>query len=103
MVEASPAHVRSRRSLDRLGMTEGGVGMTEGWLELGDERAHVRIETDRTQLAIIGLVTFRETTEDYFCRVSFSAGELDETRKSWKAVSNGIKLNLRLSMERTDP
>lgn len=55
------------------------VGLTEGWIEIGDSRRHLRIEVDQTLSALVGLVTYRECTGGYFCRLAFSARELDDT------------------------
>lgn len=67
-----------------------GIGITDGWVELRDKSHILRIELDKGALALLGLVSYREVGGTYFCRVAFSAGEMDETRRvtdngPWKA------------------
>ncbi|MCH7675931.1 hypothetical protein IH879_13395 [candidate division KSB1 bacterium] len=56
-----------------------GVGMTDGSIVLGDAHRAIRLQVDKTSAALIGMVTYKEITNSYFCRVSFSAKEMDET------------------------
>ena len=58
-----------------------GLGMTEGWAELGDDRIRVRVEVDRTAGAPLGLLTHRAAGGSVFCQLMLSALELDDTRK----------------------
>ncbi|HUO88620.1 MAG TPA: hypothetical protein VMU08_05555 [Rhizomicrobium sp.] len=58
-----------------------GLGMTEGWAEIGDDRARVRIEVDRTTAPLLGLLTHRASNGRMFCQLMLSALELDDTRK----------------------
>ena len=58
------------------------LGITEGVVELGDRDRVLRIEVDKTAAALVGLVTFQAIRDTYFCRVSFSAAEVDETRRN---------------------
>jgi len=57
------------------------LGMTEGWVELGDTRRCVRIDVDKTAAALLGLVTFQTAAPDYFFRLALTAKELDDTAK----------------------
>ena len=57
------------------------VGITEGVVELGDATRTIRIEVDKTLAAVVGMVTYQPVRDGYFCRFSFSAAEVDETRK----------------------
>jgi hypothetical protein len=57
----------------------GGVGVTNGIVEIGDAHKSIRVEVDKTAAALIGLMSFREVDDSYFCRLAFSAMELDET------------------------
>ncbi|MBZ5557634.1 MAG: glycoside hydrolase family 57 [Acidobacteriia bacterium] len=57
------------------------VGITEGVVELGDRATTLRIEVDKTLAAVVGMVTYQPVGDRYFCRISFSAGEVDDTRK----------------------
>jgi hypothetical protein len=58
----------------------GGIGMTSGWVELGNEDYAVRVNADRTAAAALGMVQYKELASAYFCRLSFSVQEIDETR-----------------------
>jgi hypothetical protein len=54
--------------------------MTSGWVELGNEDYAVRVNADRTAAAALGMVQYKELASAYFCRLSFSVQEIDETR-----------------------
>lgn len=56
------------------------VGITEGMIEIGDAQRTLRVEVDKTAAALIGMVTYQPVRDSYFCRLSFSAAEVDETR-----------------------
>jgi hypothetical protein len=56
-----------------------GLGMTEGWIEIGDAQRGLRIEVDRCAAALLGLISFRELTNTFFLRLAFSASEMDDT------------------------
>lgn len=63
-----------------------GLGMTDGWLEIGDASTRLRIEVDRACAPLLGLVTHRPTITHHYarsllCQVQLSAAELDDTRK----------------------
>lgn len=58
-----------------------GLGMTEGWIEVGDDRRSFRVDIDQALCPLIGLMHYEPTGDSWFSRLSFSALELDETRK----------------------
>ena len=58
-----------------------GLGMTEGWAEIGDDKTRIRIEVDRATAPLLGLLTHRQIGGSLFCQFVLSALELDETRK----------------------
>ncbi|HXC55541.1 MAG TPA: hypothetical protein VNU97_09610 [Rhizomicrobium sp.] len=58
-----------------------GLGMTEGWAEIGDDRTRVRVEVERATAAPLGLLTHRVSDGRLFCQLILSALELDDTRK----------------------
>jgi hypothetical protein len=58
-----------------------GIGMTEGWAELGDATTRIRVDVDRTTAPLLGLLTHRAVGGSLFCQLVLSALELDETRK----------------------
>lgn len=55
--------------------------MTNGVVEVGDAERCLRVEVDKTTSALIGLLTYREIGDSYFCRLALSAGEADETSR----------------------
>ncbi|HEY1632750.1 MAG TPA: hypothetical protein VGF56_15645 [Rhizomicrobium sp.] len=64
-----------------------GIGMTEGWAELGDDATRLRIEIDRATAPLLGLLTHRRVGGSLFCQLALSALELDETRKPCPIVN----------------
>ncbi|HEY5084043.1 MAG TPA: hypothetical protein VII48_05955 [Rhizomicrobium sp.] len=58
-----------------------GFGMTEGWSEIGDGHVSLRIEVDRSNAPLLGMLTHKRSGEKLFCQIQLSALELDDTRK----------------------
>jgi hypothetical protein len=58
-----------------------GLGMTEGWVEIGDAAHRIRITVDRATAPLLGLLTHRCLRGGMFCQLALSALELDDTRK----------------------
>jgi len=58
-----------------------GIGITNGIIELGDASHRLCVEVDKAKAALIGLITYREIANSYFCRLALSATEVDETRR----------------------
>jgi hypothetical protein len=63
-----------------------GLGLTEGWAEIGDTATRVRIEVDRSTAPLMGLLSHRPArhangSPSLFCQIQLSALELDDTRK----------------------
>jgi hypothetical protein len=59
----------------------GGLGATEGIVEIGDVRTVVQIGIDRYAASLFPLVTMRQLGPRYFCRLTLSARELDDTSR----------------------
>lgn len=57
------------------------LGMTEGWAELTDGSRGIRVEVDREEAPLIGLLVHRVVRSRLFCQLMLSALELDDTRK----------------------
>src|SRR5262249_4583002 len=57
------------------------IGLTEGIIEVGDQAKALRIEVDKTCAALVAMITYVPIRDSFFCRVSFSAAEVDETRR----------------------
>lgn len=70
------------------------LGMTEGWVELGDARHCVRIDVDKAAAALLGLVTFQTAAPDYFFRLALTAKELDDTAKPSEAQHISARMTL---------
>jgi hypothetical protein len=64
-----------------------GIGMTEGWAELGDATTRIRVEVDRATAPLLGLLTHKRVGGSLFCQLALSALELDETRKPCAIVN----------------
>ncbi len=73
------------------------IGITEGTVELGDARRTLRIDVDKGAAALVGLMTYRAVPPKYFCRLSFSAAEVDETRRA-VPLDPANPLTIRLSI-----
>jgi len=67
------------RPVSALVSASGGLGVTGGVVEVGDAACALQVEVDKSCAALIGLVTYREVRGTFFCRLAFSAFELDET------------------------
>ncbi len=74
------------------------VGMTGGWLELGDDERVVRVENDHRAAALVGLVRVQPFDDDVFVRAALSAGEVDETAHAVRR--EGLLCRVRLSARR---
>ena len=57
------------------------IGVTEGFVQIGDASRTLSIHVDKTAAALVGMITYQPIRDTYFCRVSFSAAEVDETRR----------------------
>ena len=52
-----------------------GLGMTEGWAELGDATTRIRVEVDRATAPLLGLLTHKRVGGSLFCQLdAFGAG-----------------------------
>jgi hypothetical protein len=58
-----------------------GLGATEGTILLGDAERAIRIEIPRARAALFPLLTMRRAGGRFFCRITLSARELDETSR----------------------
>jgi hypothetical protein len=58
-----------------------GLGLTQGWAEIGDATTKLKIEVDRSTAPLLGLLTHRMSGTKLFCQFVLSALELDDTRK----------------------
>lgn len=59
------------------------LGATEGWVAIEDDQRGILIQGNRAEAAVAPMLDFREVDEDFFCRLSHSAAETDETRATF--------------------
>jgi len=74
-----------------------GVGLTEGPVTIGDHGRGLRIDVDKDLSALIGMVTYRDTADAYFCRLAFSALEMDETSRTRDEEAADLTARMRLT------
>ncbi|MEW6659545.1 MAG: glycoside hydrolase family 57 [Thermodesulfobacteriota bacterium] len=74
-------HVDHTASVSALISASHGLGGTGGVVILGDGERRLRVGFDQAQAAVMPMLTYQETGEQFFCRLLFSLGELDETRR----------------------
>jgi len=79
-----------------------GLGMTDGWAEIGDGKTGLRIEIDRCTAPLLGMLTHRSArradgSDGLFCQLQLSALELDDTRKpsSYREGPRRFRFSLR--------
>lgn len=56
------------------------LGATEGWVAFSDHRRGVIVQGDRAEAAVAPMLDFESVDDGFFCRLSHSAAEIDETR-----------------------
>lgn len=56
------------------------LGATEGWVALEDARHGVLVQGDRGQAAVAPMLDYEAVDDRFFCRLSHSGAEIDETR-----------------------
>jgi len=74
-------HVDHGRPVSFLVSASTGLGMTEGWIEIGDDTRSFRVDVDRTVAPLVGLIHHERVGKSVFSRLSLSGLELDDTRK----------------------
>lgn len=75
------AEVDQLSPVSHLVSCRSGLGATEGVVVLGDERRGVRIEIDKGSAALFPMLSLRWFGGRYFCRITLSARELDDTSR----------------------
>ena len=81
------SNVDHGRPVSSLVSASGGLGVTGGVVEIGDAQHAVRIEVHKASSALMGMLNYREVRDTFFCRVAFSAFELDETHRLGEQAS----------------
>ena len=97
------ATVDQGRPVSSLVSASGGIGITGGVVLMGDRAIGVRVEIDKTCAALIGLVTYRDVRDTFFCRLALSALELDETSRLAEQVGAPSVVRVALAPYRPDP
>ena len=69
------------RAVSTLVSATQGVGITEGYIALGDGHRHLAVAVEREVAAPLGLVTYRPVPGSFFARLSLSVTEHDDTRR----------------------
>jgi hypothetical protein len=69
------------RAVSTLVSATQGLGMTEGFIALGDGRRHLAVAVEREVAAPLGLITYRPVPGSFFARLSLSLTEHDDTRR----------------------
>lgn len=59
------------------------LGATEGWVALRDRTHGVLVSTDRARAATAAMLDFEAVDDGFFCRLTHTAAETDETRASF--------------------
>lgn len=80
-----------------------GLGLTGGVLEIGDAQRRIRLESPRSEAAMIGLVMSHKVGARKFLRASLSAREHDDTSREGKVAPLPIRpLTYRFAIELID-
>lgn len=58
------------------------IGITEGEVELGDNKKKIVIQFDNSRSALVGILTHKLSDKKNFTRICFSASEIDDTSKN---------------------
>jgi len=74
-----------------------GLGMTEGYITIGDATKRFKIITPKNSAALIGFISFKSLRQNYFLRSTLSAFEIDETRHSSDAIKFIRKFSVTLA------
>ena len=57
------------------------VGLTDGFFEIGDKNKFIRVTIDKSQAALLGMVTHSPVDDSFFTRFALTAREMDDTSK----------------------
>jgi hypothetical protein len=89
------------RAVSFLVSARNAFGMTTGAVAIGDTLRRLRITVDKEKAALIGMLAYQHVNPGYFCRVAFSAREMDETSRSASpsATSSSAGLDFSVAIE----
>lgn len=80
--------------------SSGVLGNTSGCLEIADNKKSVKLQVNMAKLAILPMINFIPQHSEYFMRVLFSLGEVDETSR-FKNQGNKIKTGISITASPT--
>ncbi|WP_417789258.1 hypothetical protein [Terasakiella pusilla] len=69
-------------AVSRLVTASTGLGMTQGFLLLGDQDKAIKLTVERAHVAGVGQIHCEPVRESYFCRATVSLREWDETSRN---------------------
>jgi hypothetical protein len=61
-----------------------GLGLTAGYILLGNQERQLRVDINPTVASLLGMVTYCPVGQSYFCRLSLSAREIDDTLRAYE-------------------
>jgi hypothetical protein len=76
--------------------SQNALGNTQGHLEIGDRKKSIILKTDMERLAVLPMINFIRLSNNFFLRVLFSLGEIDDTvpRDIKKKIKTGFKISI---------
>ena len=72
------------RNISSLISTNQALGITDGKICFGDKKKRINVHFDKSNLALIGLMSYQRVKRKYLFRLALSAKEIDDTSKSSK-------------------
>lgn len=72
-------NIAHNESVNKLISASHCLGATDGWIEIGDDKKHIRIQTDKTNMYSVPMIEFHKFDRTYFLRVYNSLKEVDDT------------------------
>ena len=91
------------RPVSFLVSANNGFGYTEGSLVFRDTRTSIRVQSRQSQGYVIPLLSVHPVSPSYFCRISFSAMEFDDTTRDPVARTRREVYEFMLSAKRETP
>jgi hypothetical protein len=84
------------KPISYLVSTSQGFGLTEGVIEMGDASTAISLEIDMDSSSPIGFLSYEKIQDQYFFRISFSLGEMDETSKNEDTTRHGMIFSMKI-------
>ena len=87
------------RAVSHMVSAGSALGMTEGRFWFGDHRRRVALTLERSEAALVPLVSFHRVGDRYFFRVSLSAAEIDDTVKAGGDAPWRLRVRCSIALE----